>query len=548
MEQYSTSESVDSTVNGRCDDDPPWLQALLSQPFVLPEHLTDAQLRSLTGEQLARLITRRKEMTPEEFRWRQAPPRDSSLPLSDITNATRFILDHGASVRYCHAWKTWLVWTGTHWERDTTGRVIEWAKESMCRQALSALELDDELRFKAAVKHAKSSMNAGRIESFLKLAQSMPTIPVAPEALDTYPWLLNCPNGVLDLRTGVLVPPDPALYLTKCLPISYDASAECPTWDQFLWRAMGGITTPEGDRMSSEELTERGRVNERCALLVAYLQRAVGYALTGSTREQCLFVLHGPTKTGKSTFLGMIHGMLGAYAQATAMETFMSKEQSTNTNDLAALAGSRYVCALEGETNKRFSEALVKRITGGMDGLTVRFLFEEFFTFRPTFKVFLGTNHKPVIRDSDSAIWERIRLVPFIVEIPLDERDKDLEEKLATEFPGMLAWAVRGCLRWQQEDSLAEPPQVVAATKQYRHEMDEVGWFLDEMCTIGEDYLKTQSSTLLEAFHTWSGHKWMTHRVFTEYLTKKGYEQKRFKTGMFWQKIGLSKDYQETRY
>jgi putative DNA primase/helicase len=203
----------------------------------------------------------------------------------------------------------------------------------------------------------------------------------------------------------------------------------------------------------------------------------------------------------------------------------------------------RLVSAIETDEGKRLAAALMKQLTGGTDSIKARFLFEEYFEYRPQFKVFLASNHKPKANASDDALWERVRLIPFTVQIPKPDRDKQLEAKLMQELPGILAWAVRGCLAWQQADSLGEPAAVMEATQQYREEMDDIGQFLTEVCFLGDPQTyKTQASALLKAYHTWCGSAVLTGNAFAQYLTQKGYEAKHLKSGNFWLGIGLSGD------
>jgi putative DNA primase/helicase len=239
----------------------------------------------------------------------------------------------------------------------------------------------------------------------------------------------------------------------------------------------------------------------RYQALIAFLQRAIGYSLTGSTREQCLFILHGPTKTGKSTFLATLRALLGPYGQQADIESFMHKDRQEVRNDLADLAGSRFVCALESQEGRRLAESLIKQLTGGVDLIKARFLFQEHFTFQPQFKIFLGTNHKPKIGD-DQAVWERIRLVPFVIQIPTKERDKALDARLQQELSGILAWAVRGCLEWQHLGELQEPPAVLEATAGYQAEMDTLGRFLDECCMVSPQ-VRVKMGVLYDAYKQW---------------------------------------------
>jgi putative DNA primase/helicase len=266
---------------------------------------------------------------------------------------------------------------------------------------------------------------------------------------------------------------------------------------------MGGSQDPDDpDTMTALDPENRQKADKRAQELIDYLQRAAGYTLTGSTSEQCLFLCHGVTKTGKSTYLVTLRRLMGPYGKQTEMQTFMHKDRPEVRNDLADLAGARFVYAVESQEGKRLAEGLVKQMTGGVDGMKARFLYEELFEFKPQFKAYIGTNHLPIIKDTDDAIWERIRRIPFLVQIPKEDRDKGLEETLATELPGILAWAVRGCREWQRLNDLQEPAQVLDATRAYRSEMDTVARFPEECCRFHQDF-RIKMGDLYAAFLTW---------------------------------------------
>jgi len=471
------------------------------------------------------------------------PPTTSPgkpLPLSDYTNARAFVRDHGKKLRYCYPWKSWLVWTGTHWQRDTSGEVMRMAKETVKRLARKVEDENDEKKIAALLAHIKSSLSTTKLKALVENAQSEPGIPIQPEELDTDVWLFNVSNGTIDLRTGQLRSHQQSHLLTKCVPVKYDAEATAPGWERFLWRIMGGTITPDTPDMGAGELDNRRMTDERARALIAFLQRAIGYTLTGSTREQCIFILWGITKTGKSTFLSRLRALLGPYGQQADMDSFMHKDRQEVRNDLADLAGSRFVCALESQEGKRLAENLVKQLTGGVDMIKARFLFQEHFTYKPQFKVFLGTNHKPLIKDTDAAIWERIRLVPFTVQIPKDERDKTLDERLQAELPGILAWAVRGCLEWQQKGELGEPDSVVQATATYRSEMDTFGRFIQDRCFLSPN-VRVKAGALYDAYKQWcleTGEQVMTLKKMSEELDARAFA-KRLSGGTTW-RLGVA--------
>jgi putative DNA primase/helicase len=272
-----------------------------------------------------------------------------------------------------------------------------------------------------------------------------------------------------------------------------------------------------------------------------FLQRAVGYSLTADIREQCFFLLYGAGSNGKSTFIKTISALFADYARTTPVETLLVRHGNNIPNDVARLKGARFVSAVETEGGKRLAESLVKQLTGG-DKVAARFLHREFFEFEPTFKLWLAVNHKPKIRGTDHAIWRRIRLIPFTVTIPDSEQDKDLPEKLREELPGILRWAVEGCLWWQR-DGLGTPEVVKAATAGYQTEMDVVGNFLAE-CTESENGATVTTKELYDSYMRWceqAGEKPITKRDLGTHLSERGFESARNWQGRFWQGLSLRK-------
>jgi len=460
--------------------------------------------------------------------------------LTDTYNARALVRDHGQDLRYCYPSKSWLVWTGTHWQRDTNGTVLRLAKQTVRRLAGQADTLTDDQAVAALLTHVKRSLSTAALKAMVESAQSEEGIPVQPEDLDTDPWLLNCTNGTVDLHTGTLRPHRQADLITKCLPVASDADAQCPTWERFLWRIMGGTITPDKPDMDAGELENRRQADDRATRLITFLQRAIGYSLTGDTREQCLFLLHGSGSNGKSTFLEVLQALLGDYAASTPSASLLAKDRHDGIpNDIARLRGARLVTAVEIGEGKRLNEELVKRLTG-QDTLTGRFLFAEFFDFQPEFKLWIACNHLPTIRGTDHAIWRRIRLIPFTVTIPDDEQDKQLPAKLRAELPGILRWAVQGCLDWQRE-GLGTPQEVSAATKAYRDSMDVLGAFIDECCAV-KDYAKIKASALYAAYEQWckdNAEQPLVQRNFGLQLSERGYERYRNQGAHWWRGIGL---------
>lgn len=373
---------------------------------------------------------------------------------TDTGNAERLLDRYGGDLRYCGPWKCWLVWTGKRWERDIRGLVRHWAKLTVRGIYAEAGALEDDGDRSTLVKWARKSESAAARAAMVTLATSEPSIAIAHNALDADPWLLNCENGTVDLRTGALSPHDRRQLITKLAPVAYDPDAPCPTWDAFLARVQ-----------TASEL--RG-----------FLQRAAGYALTGIIRENALFFSYGRDgANGKSTYHETILAMMGDYGGPAARKLiFRSPNSDRHPTELADLFGRRFVRCSEVEEGQAFDEALVKDLTGG-DTISARRMHEDFWSFFPSHKLFLAGNHKPTVRGDDGGIWRRMRLIPWAVTIPKNEQDTGLSAKLRAELPGILSWAVRGCLEWQTR-GLDEPAEVREATREYRAESDALGEFL----------------------------------------------------------------------
>jgi putative DNA primase/helicase len=477
----------------------------------------------------------------------KAPSRAAStgdqpvgLPLSDHFNTLDFVREHGANVHYCYPWKSWVVWTGTHWRRDEIGTVMQWAKATIRGMLDTLKDIADTKARDALYSHIKSSLSASRLEGMVTLARDEPDIPMLPDAIDQHHWLLNCANGTLDLRTGALRPHTRDDLLTKCLALAYDPEAPCPTWERFLWRIMGGSMGHDTPDDSAAVHHARSEADARARRLISFLQRAVGYSLTGDTSEHCFFLLYGTGRNGKSTFIETIQALLGPYGKTAEMSTFLARQTEGVRDDLADLHGARFVSASEADKGKRLAESLVKRITGG-ETIKARFLFEKHFEFQPQMHVWLAVNDKPVIRGTDLAMWERIRLIPFEVFLTPEERDKHLGEKLRAELPGILTWAVKGCLEWQRYDGLKEPEEVIQATEAYRKDMDVLGQFLDECCTLAPG-LQVKAGTMYKAYQTWCEE----HGRHPESMTEMGYRldamafQKKKSNGWWYLGLGLN--------
>ena len=409
---------------------------------------------------------------------RYDPSHDDGVrkTLNDAGNADRFASRFRDDVKYVPG-LGWFAWNGLHWERDGIGKIMEHAKaiaRSIYDEGVAVA--DNDLRV-AIAHHAKSSHQAARLKAMVELAQSLPELVIEPGKLDADDLLLGVANGVIDLRTGKLRASTREDLLTRHTPVAYDKPAECPQFLAFLDQ----ITC--GDR-----------------LLAKYLQRLLGYCLSGLTREQCLFFFYGLGANGKSTFLNTIQDLLGpALALQTPSETLMVK-RGTATNDLARLQSVRVVVANEIEDGSLLAESLVKQMTGG-DPITARFHYQEFFEFRPKFKLCIAGNHKPTIRGRDNGIWRRIRLIPFQASIPPAQQDQSLQQKLRGELPGILNWALAGCKGYLKH-GLQEPASVVTAGAAYKEEMDVINQWLDACATISVT-AEWPAASAYQSYKTW---------------------------------------------
>lgn len=371
---------------------------------------------------------------------------------TDSGNAERLVALHGADLRHVTTWGKWLAFDGKRWLHDegATFRAAKATARAMLRDA-SSIDSDD--RRKQAISFATRSESHTSIRSMVALARHEAAVAIRPEQLDADRMLLNVENGTIDLRTGELRKHRRDDHMTRLAPVAYGAEATAPTWDAFLTRSMG----------DSAELVE-------------FLQRMVGYSLTGEIREHVLAFFFGAGANGKSTFLSTVHSALGDYATPAPRGLLFRARGERHPTELASLHGRRFVTCSEVEEGQTFDEALTKDLTGG-DPIECRRMREDFWSFAPTHKLFLAGNHKPTVRGDDEGIWRRMRLVPWLVTIPENERDVRLGEKLRAELPGVLAWAVRGCLAWQAK-GLAAPEAVKVATAKYREENDALGEFL----------------------------------------------------------------------
>jgi putative DNA primase/helicase len=432
---------------------------------------------------------------------------------TDLGNAQRLVAAEGNNIRYCYKNNSWFIWDDRMWSKDESGEIHRVAKRTVKAMLHEAADLDDE-HSKILVTHEQRSESEGRLNAMVSLARSEPGVFVRLVDFDADPMLFNCLNATIDLSTAKPREHCRADLISKIAPVEYESTAECPTWRDFLH------TVTDGDT----ELAE-------------YLQRCVGYSLTGQTREHALFLLYGTGANGKSTFLEALRHVFGDYSQTADFGSFLFSNGQSVRNDLAKLNGARFVTANESDSGKRLDETVVKQMTGG-DTVTARFLYGEHFEFTPQFKLWLGTNHKPTIRGQDEGVWRRIRLIPFTVSIPRYKQDHTLKDKLKLEAPGILNWALEGLAQWQA-NGLQEPVIVKNATKEYRADQDVIGHFLDARCTK-EAGLESPARELYQAYKQWAeqtGEWVLNERVFSNVLAERGFKKVRQCAGNVWKGI-----------
>jgi putative DNA primase/helicase len=425
-------------------------------------------------------------------------PGIESLPprFSEEALALRFSGQHAEDLRYVARWGQWMQWDGTRWVADDTLHVFDLAR-GICRAA--STECSD--AEKNTATRLASKVTSSAVE---RLATADRRHAATGDQWDGDPWLLNTPKGTLDLRTGEIREHRRSDYITKITAAG--PGTECPLWLHFLDRVTGGDLE-----------------------LQSFLQRMIGYSLTGITREHAFFFLYGTGANGKSVFLSTISGLLGDYAKTAPASSFAASSIEQHPTDTAGLRGARFVTAIETEDGVGWAEAKIKSLTGG-DKISARFMRCDFFDFVPELKLVIAGNHKPGLRSVDEAIRRRLHLIPFTVTIPEVDRDLRLTEKLRAEFPGILAWAIHGCLEWQRE-GLKPPGAVRNATSEYLDTEDTIRrWF--EECCLDEARGWTPVGALFASWQLWCkrvGEREGSQKRFTQQLETLGY--KRCRTG-----------------
>ena len=431
--------------------------------------------KSMFGKEVELVVSGKKTSQKQETQIKE-------YEMSDSGNALRFADKLNNHIKYSFTNKAWYYWNGKFWCRDESGemkRLADLTILDMKKQAFSFA--DDEEKQKMCLKWAIKTAGSKPKSNMLIEAQHIKGMPVLPNEFDAQDDLINCENGIVNLRNGELMPHTSTAMMSKISYSAYDntSNKQPLKWLKFLNDITGG---------------DMG--------LQRYLQLAIGYSLGGSAKEQCLFFCYGNGNNGKSTFLNVVTDLAGTYALNMQSESIMVKKNTGAVNtDIARLNGSRFVTVAEPEENVRLNEQLIKQMTGG-EQLTARFLYGNEFQFKPVFKLWIGTNHKPIIRGTDDGIWRRVILIPFIVKIAKENVDKNLSFKLRKELPLIMKWAVDGCIAWQKE-GLKKPLCIQKATDEYREEMDGLLQFVTDCIELDEsDQIK--ASELYAVYERWA--------------------------------------------
>lgn len=413
----------------------------------------------------------------------------------DTGNAERYLDIFGNLSKYSYVNKCWYFYNGKNWEQDNIGAVRKWVdqtieifKKEPVNAPKGASEKEKESYITAKERHLKRSRNNSGKEAMMREIKH--NVAVLPEEFDADDMLFNAQNGYVDLSTGILNQHDISKKFTRISNAEFTEKVDCPRWELFLNQIFDG----------NEEL-------------IHYIQKAVGYSLTASIKEQVMFILFGNGRNGKSVFLDIVSQIMGSYSMGMQADSLMVKKggSSGHNEDIARLNGARMVTSSEPNEGVRLDEGLIKQLTGG-DKVSASFKGGHMFDYSPKYKIWLATNHKPIIRGNDDGIWRRLPLIPFTVQIPLNKVDRSLKEKLMRELPGIFNWAVEGCLMWQKE-GLKPPAEIQKATMEYRQEMDVIGSFIEQCCETGPGNA-IGATELFKAYDKWA--REMNEHSFTQ--------------------------------
>jgi putative DNA primase/helicase len=421
----------------------------------------------------------------------------------DIRNGRAFANQWRGLLLYITTLKRWLIWRDERWQLCDRGEEMECAKavsEALLKTATRVL-VADQTTGNQLLQEAKVAHNLPKLKAMLTLATSEPGMGVGEGDLDSDPMLLGVQNGVVDLRTGRLLPNKPELLITRFCAANFDSLAQCPRWLEFLNQVF------EGDTDTIESV-----------------QRLLGYTLTGLVTEEVMVICYGYGSNGKSVFSNVVHRILAGYSRTAPSSMLAARRPDDNgpRNDLASIAGARYVSINEFQAGDQLDEQTVK-LLAGREPIAARFLYQELFEYTPTFTAWMRTNHKPIVKGEDDGIWRRLVLLPFRRKFTDEEKDPCLEDKLMAERDGILRWIVDGTGKYLK-DRLKLSPLIRGEHSSYRTESDLLGEFLNEI-TERDPQQRILQSSLFLAWKLWcesNGLRCSSKKTFTQRLCERG--------------------------
>lgn len=431
------------------------------------------------------------------------------FPATDAGNAELFAARYGDKIRYDATMFRWLEWKGHWWEPMSESALYNYAKLLLRQQGDASQQIAEDSKRQWATKWYQYSEASFRLDALINLARKESPTFDCEGGWDEHPWLLGVDNGIVDLKTGTLRQGNPADRVTMHMEVSFDPNAKCDRWVQFIGEIFGG--DPE---------------------LIHYVQKAVGYSLTGEVSEQCFFFLHGDGENGKSTFLEILLHLLGPYGH-TLPESVLEKRSFAISNEIAAIPNKRLIVI--GEVREgQLNENLLKALTGG-DQQRARRLYKESFEFHPVGKIWFAANRKPEVKDTSHGFWRRVRLIPFKLRVAADKKDLQLKERLLeSEASGILRWAVEGAVMYAKEGLSPVPAAITEATESYHEEMDDVGRFLEDRCVAGDGMI-VGATDLFKAYLYWceeTGVSKLSQKNFGDEMTRRGFVRKPFNHGL----------------
>lgn len=436
---------------------------------------------------------------------------------TDYGNSLRFAKEYGSGIKYCDQFGYWYVWDGCRWDKDILGKVVELAKDGVHKLYLNSVNIADEDKRKKWVRFSLQSQSLRGIRAMIELAKSNPYVACKAEDFDKDKEFINCENCTVNIITGVTHPHCRDDVITKLVNIRYDPEAVCPKWSKYVLDIMCG----------NEQLAE-------------FFQTTIGYALTGYTSEDKLFILYGGGANGKSTLFNTLKELFRPYVCVAPPGLLLSSRTERHPVELADLHGARIVITSETNRGIKFDEAKVKALTG-RDWIKARYLYKDFFEFMPTHTILLSTNNRAEIDEDTEAMWRRIAEIPFKAKFPVGapRTITDYDRVLVQEGPGILNWVIEGAMRWRAE-GLRLPIQVRAAVAEYRREMNSFQRFFDECCLIGPDQ-SVKSSIIYERYCIWCRHNGRVPDTVTRFGSLMSEKYKKIKTMgiMVYQGIGL---------